>query len=208
MSPKKRPPLEGRLNTLLPFDAETSALRSLAANEIMSVYARCLEQEMIFRKNSGMDVFPLRFYLRNLFSPDGKVIRVGWEGYGQRLTPVIEELRRSSKDTCILDAGCGYGTESLLFSLFPAKVWGVALFPSALPWPVLVWDSSNRWRTDPLTSPLSTPISSVSWKRLRSLTSSGPWRRSLIFIHLKNSSESAGRNSRTGENSSYPTRTA
>ncbi len=129
MSPKKRPPLEGRLNTLLPFDAETSALRSLAANEIMSVYARCLEQEMIFRKNSGMDVFPLRFYLRNLFSPDGKVIRVGWEGYGQRLTPVIEELRRSSKDTCILDAGCGYGTESLLFSLFPAKVWGVDLVP-------------------------------------------------------------------------------
>ena len=60
------------------------------------------------------------------------MIRLGWEGYGQRLALCVEALRAADKSLNILDAGCGYGTESFMFSLFPAKGWGVDLVPERI----------------------------------------------------------------------------
>ena len=112
--------------------ADPAAFRSLTAKNAVFLYARCLEQELVFREKKGLDILRLKSYLRHLFSPDGKIIRLGWEGYGQRLAFIIEALRPSQKKLRILDAGCGYGTESLLFSLFPVEVWGIDLVPERI----------------------------------------------------------------------------
>lgn len=106
-------------------DRET--FRSLAAEEIVDLFARCLEEELVCRQQRGLEGLPLKSYLKNLFSADGKIAPTGIFGYSQRLALIIEELRRSPKNIRILDSGCGYGTESLLFSLFPCKVWAVDL---------------------------------------------------------------------------------
>jgi SAM-dependent methyltransferase len=106
---------------------DPAALRSLAARTIVFLYARYLAQELVFREKKGLEVLFLKSYLSHLFTPEGKIVRVGWEGYSQRLALIIEELRVSPKSLRILDAGCGYGTESLLFSFFPSQVCGVDL---------------------------------------------------------------------------------
>lgn len=111
---------------------DPAAFRSLTAKNAVFLYARCLEQELVFREKKGLNVLLLKSYLRHLLSPDGKIIRLGWEGYGQRLTFIIDALKAAQKNLRILDAGCGYGTESLLFSLFPVEVWGIDLVPERI----------------------------------------------------------------------------
>jgi len=119
-------------DTAANIKVDRAAIRLLKAEEILSLYAHWLEREIVFRETTGLEVLPLKTYYRNLFSPHGKIRPIGWEGYGQRLTPIIEELKTSTRAPRVLDAGCGYGTESLLFSLFPAKVWGVDLVPERI----------------------------------------------------------------------------
>ena len=54
---------------------------------------------------------------------------MGAHGYGQRIAPALERLRSTAEESSILDAGSGYGTESLLFSLLGRRVVGVELVP-------------------------------------------------------------------------------
>ena len=71
---------------IIPADkADPAVFRSLTAKDAVFLYARYLEQELVFREKRGLDVLLLKSYLRHLFSPDGKIIRLGWDGYGQRL---------------------------------------------------------------------------------------------------------------------------
>jgi len=88
-----------------------------------------MADELAYRRENGLDVLPLRTYYKNLFMQDHLLIPVGANGYSYRLIPAVEECRKLEGRGRILDAGSGYGTESLLFSLLGSEVTGVELVP-------------------------------------------------------------------------------
>lgn len=56
------------------------------------------------------------------FQKSGKAFDFGQFYYKKRVSPIIKNIKKGVK---ILDAGCGVGTETILFSSFGAKVTGV-----------------------------------------------------------------------------------
>ncbi|MDW7760459.1 MAG: class I SAM-dependent methyltransferase [Acidobacteriota bacterium] len=101
----------------------------LSHERIVEEFCSLLQGEVSFRKDRGLDVVSLKSYYGNLLDAEGRPIPTGVFGYGRRLDPVIHELIRSEPPLEILDAGSGYGTESLFFSLFGHNVTGIELVP-------------------------------------------------------------------------------
>jgi len=86
-----------------------------------------LEKEIGAREAAGLDVYPLRRYLGHCFTRAGELHSSGAFGYAERLALMMSALESAPARARVLDAGCGYGTESLLFALSGREVWGVEL---------------------------------------------------------------------------------
>ena len=69
----------------------------------------------------------MKTYYKNFLSDNGSIIPLGALGYAQRLTPILDKIKESPGVSRILDAGSGYGTESMLFGFLANKVIGVEL---------------------------------------------------------------------------------
>jgi SAM-dependent methyltransferase len=117
MSDLKSPRLPQPLGTL-PADTPRS---------VFLTFCVLLEQELVYRKQKGLDPGKLLGYYNNLFDSQGRSLPVGINGYGQRLFPALREMFLPPRPRRILDAGSGYGTESYLFSLLGHSVTGVEL---------------------------------------------------------------------------------
>lgn len=90
---------------------------------------KLLNEELIDRRRVGLDDAPLRRYYSQLFGVAGQPLEISVFAYVQRLWPLIEILRASPKPLRILDAGCGYGTESYFAALMGHTVLGAELVP-------------------------------------------------------------------------------
>jgi SAM-dependent methyltransferase len=90
-------------------------------------YGQALREEMAYRRAAGLRLANLLNANKTLLEAPGKAPHLGMLGYAQRVLSVSTMISRSKKPLRILDAGCGYGTESILFSLLGADVLGVEL---------------------------------------------------------------------------------
>ncbi len=97
------------------------------ADEAVAAFCALLREESRERRRGGLRRDDLRRYLGPLFDPRGELNPLGVAGYAARLRPVVEFLLQAPPGLKILDAGCGYGTESLLFAWLGADVTGVEL---------------------------------------------------------------------------------
>ncbi|GEM_PF-2224291 len=111
----------------IPLPKELKEPHRYPYDDITAAFCRLLQKELSFRQQAGMSVQPLRLYLSNLFEVQNTLLPLGVAGYGQRLAPILDILRKSKKQLTICDAGCGYGTESLLFALLGMNVTGIEL---------------------------------------------------------------------------------
>jgi 2-polyprenyl-3-methyl-5-hydroxy-6-metoxy-1,4-benzoquinol methylase len=102
----------------------------LSPYETVRVFCELFRDELDHRSACSLDVQDLRRYYCNLFLEDGTPSPLGVYGYASRLAPVLLSLRDAGSAVRLLDDGCGYGTESLLFALCGAEVTGVELVPS------------------------------------------------------------------------------
>jgi SAM-dependent methyltransferase len=84
-------------------------------------------EELAERTAGGLETDFLRSYYATLFGRDGRPLGLAVRGYTERLKLVLNELRRRPDGARLIDAGCGYGTESLLFAGLGADVTGVEL---------------------------------------------------------------------------------
>lgn len=107
---------------------EPLLLSRLPPDEAVLAFCELFSAELDYRSTHGLPVQDLRRYYRNLFLADGRPDPLGVYGYGCRLAPVLLSLREKPAAR-LLDAGCGYGTESLLLALLGADVTGVDLVP-------------------------------------------------------------------------------
>lgn len=85
------------------------------------------EREIAWRNERLLDTAAMQTYYRALFSDRGRSIPVSVFGYLQRLLPALRACSSLPDGARILDAGCGYGTESLIFSLMGKNVTGIDL---------------------------------------------------------------------------------
>lgn len=90
---------------------------------------QALREEMPYRLNHSLPMAALISSNKLLLEPQGKAPHLGMLGYAQRILPVVDLITQRREPLRILDAGCGYGTESILFSLLGARVTGVELVP-------------------------------------------------------------------------------
>ena len=111
----------------IPLPKEFKKPEDHTCDDIAAAFCRLLQKELSFRRKAGMSVQPLRLYLSNLFEGQNTLLPLGVAGYGQRLAPILDLLRKSKKRLTVCDAGCGYGTESLLFALLGMNVTGIEL---------------------------------------------------------------------------------
>jgi len=95
----------------------------------IDLFLSWLEAELRDRESEGQDGAPLRHYLRNLITARGFVHPAGAFGYAQRLALMMKALESAPERPRVLDAGCGYGTETMLFSLRGCETRGVELVP-------------------------------------------------------------------------------
>ncbi len=102
-------------------------LRTLPPHDQVSAFCGLMEEEIAPAGPASQNAALLRNYYRRLFGTKGKLIPVQVFGYGERLRPLLEALSRRPSTARILDAGSGYGTESLLFALLGYDVVGVEL---------------------------------------------------------------------------------
>jgi len=100
---------------------------NILGEELVHRYCCLMQKELYFRQQKSLDFISIQVYLKNLFRPDLSLIPLGILGYSQRLELMISELKKLSSGSKILDAGCGYGTESILFSSLGHDVTGVEL---------------------------------------------------------------------------------
>ncbi len=98
-------------------------------HEAVQIFCELLRDELNYRSAHGLDAQTLRHYYRKLFLADGTLSPLGVYGYASRLAPALLSLEEAGSDVKLLDAGCGYGTEALLFALSGADVTGVELVP-------------------------------------------------------------------------------
>ena len=106
-----------------------SLLFGLPPYEVVRAFCELLARELNHRNACGPAAQALRQYYRRLFLADGTPSPLGVYGYASRLAPVLAALREAKSPVRLLDAGCGYGTESLLLALSGADVTGVELVP-------------------------------------------------------------------------------
>lgn len=104
-----------------------SSVEEVSAERLVSFFCELLAGELSYRQEKGLEAQPLRRYYQNMFAGDDRLIPAGARGYAFRLLPAIEACRSLGSQGRILDAGSGYGTESLLFSLLGSEVTGVEL---------------------------------------------------------------------------------
>ena len=97
--------------------------------EVVQTFCELLDDELDFRHTHGLDALSLRSYYSNLFMADGTLDPLGVYGYASRLMPLLNVLKDANSTVKLLDCGCGYGTESLLFGLSEADVTGVDVVP-------------------------------------------------------------------------------
>lgn len=90
-------------------------------------FSRALREEMPDRQGRGLRMAALISSQRTLLEVPGKGPHLGLHGYTQRILSVAKMISEAPRPLRILDAGCGYGTESILFSLLGADVTGVEL---------------------------------------------------------------------------------
>lgn len=109
------------------FHVSMAKIRESSNLDIVKAYCHFLEEEVQFRKDRGMDYTSIASYLKSLFMPSGALSPLGIVGYSHRLAAMLDELKDRTNQARICDAGCGYGTESLFFSLFGNPVTGVEL---------------------------------------------------------------------------------
>jgi SAM-dependent methyltransferase len=76
---------------------------------------------------AGRTSAELRRYLRPQFGPGGELSPLGVAGYSARLRPAVQAVLSGPPGLRILDAGSGFGTESLLFAWLGARVTSVEL---------------------------------------------------------------------------------
>jgi SAM-dependent methyltransferase len=107
-------------------------IQALTSEALVRLFSELMREELVHRLDSGLDADSLRSYYQNLFGDDGRVIPLGARGYAQRLIPALDHLRATAHGSSVLDAGCGYGSESLLFAMLGKSVVGVELVPVRL----------------------------------------------------------------------------
>lgn len=93
----------------------------------VQIFCELLSDELNFRTAHGLNAYDLRHYHRKLFMPSGALDPIGVEGYASRIASALNILRISDTPMRLLDSGCGYGTESLLFAAAGANVTGIDL---------------------------------------------------------------------------------
>ena len=103
------------------------SLLQLSPHEAVQAFCELLGDELNCRSAHDLDALALRRYYRNLFLTDGTLSPLGIHGYASRLASALLAVREAEPPARLLDAGCGYGTESLLFALSGADVTGVEL---------------------------------------------------------------------------------
>jgi SAM-dependent methyltransferase len=108
---------------------EPSSLLQRSPHEVVQIFCDLFGDELDHRSAHGLHVQDLRRYYGNLFLANGAPSPLGVYGYASRLAPALVSLRTAGSPIRLLDAGCGYGTESLLFALLGADVTGVELVP-------------------------------------------------------------------------------
>jgi 2-polyprenyl-3-methyl-5-hydroxy-6-metoxy-1,4-benzoquinol methylase len=69
-------------------------------------------------------------YYRYFLDDDGRVMPLAVWAYVQRLWPLVECVAVKDRPCRVLDAGCGYVTESYLMALLGCEVTGVELVPA------------------------------------------------------------------------------
>jgi len=100
-----------------------------AADNAVAAFCGLVRDELRFREAQLLPAAELRRYLRPLFAADGGLSPLGVAGYAARLRPVVMTILAAPPGLKILDAGCGYGTESYLFARLGAEVMAVELVP-------------------------------------------------------------------------------
>jgi SAM-dependent methyltransferase len=103
-----------------------------SSEELLFSFCSLFESELQAREREGLDLLSLRTYYKNMFTQDNRLIPISAFGYSQRLIPAVDENLILEGKGRILDAGCGFGTESLLFSLAGTEVVGVDLVPERI----------------------------------------------------------------------------
>jgi len=105
--------------------------REMSPESLVYAFCRLLEEELVFRGENGLDPGPLKAYYRNLFKEGDKTVPAAAFGYSRRFAGLIKELEvkqeKGQTAITIMDAGCGYGSESLLFALLGHDAVGVEL---------------------------------------------------------------------------------
>jgi len=104
-----------------------SNFRDLPSEQIVYSFCYFMEEELRSRREKGLDEILLKSYYKNLFTGDGRIVPVGALGYSHRLAPLVRQIQIFPGSARILDAGSGYGTESLLVSLLGGEVSSVEL---------------------------------------------------------------------------------
>lgn len=110
-------------------DLSSSSVNEESIEHLVLYFCELMAEEFSYRREKGLDVTPLKVYYKNMFMPDSLLIPVSATGYSNRLVPALNECLKLEGQGRILDAGSGYGTESLLFSLLGNEVTGVELVP-------------------------------------------------------------------------------
>jgi 2-polyprenyl-3-methyl-5-hydroxy-6-metoxy-1,4-benzoquinol methylase len=106
---------------------EQFPLLRLSPHEAIQTFCELLRDELDYRSTHGLGTQDLQRYYRNLFLEDSTLSPLGVYGYASRLAPALLSLKEAQSAVRLLDAGCGYGTESLLFASLGADVTGVEL---------------------------------------------------------------------------------
>lgn len=104
-----------------------SSDRRDAADAAIVAFFGLVRDELRRYDPAGPVAAELKRYLGPQFRPDGEPSPLGIAGYSTRLRPVVEILLSGRPGLRILDAGSGYGTESLLFAGLGADVTAVEL---------------------------------------------------------------------------------
>jgi 2-polyprenyl-3-methyl-5-hydroxy-6-metoxy-1,4-benzoquinol methylase len=104
-------------------------LTGLSPHEAVQAFCELFRDELDHRSIYGLDDQELRRYYRSFFLADGSLSPLAAFGYTSRLAPALLAQRQVTNPPRLLDAGCGYGTESLLVALSGADVTGVELVP-------------------------------------------------------------------------------
>lgn len=107
-------------------------LFDLSPIEAVKTFCNLLSDEISYRKDRGLDAEKLLSYYKGLFRNDSSINAFGAEGYARRIKPTVKEIMDFRGRPKVLDAGCGYGTEAILFSLLGAEVVGIELVSDRL----------------------------------------------------------------------------